>query len=422
MPYEDEQVPALLEDTNRLLGKIDNVLEENEDDFRPSEISVSDEQTQNESAEKRGFFGVIGKKSREAGKWVSETAREGAEGAKKIASALRQNPELRKEIASKLEVGAERWLSLKGGGDILKAFAGKGDIASLARGMFEKSGEIKSAQEKVEMYGTVIEAHRKEFEDSVKMNRFNRVLELLGKNEEEIAEITKDGYNNDLYLQYKHALEAAGTYIVWARQGEENSDKLKETKARIESKHRADPEKNEITVKVLILEDGRNDVFRKGLKQGKEVIQEKITEEKRGKHTRVNRDQQEIVRRVLATIAAHSENRVKDTREVMKANVEGVVNAWDEWRDLGNFGATAMGRIELRAVFAMLTRIGKGAHEAIKTRELKSISLITFATISFTAFLWVLHGIHNHDNAIIFANTITFICAITISLLKIKRR
>ena len=375
LPYEDEQVPALLEDTNRLLGKIDNVLEENEDDFRPSEISVSDEQTQNESAEKRGFFGVIGKKSREAGKWVSETAREGAEGAKKIASALRQNPELRKEIASKLEVGAERWLSLKGGGDILKAFAGKGDIASLARGMFEKSGEIKSAQEKVEMYGTVIEAHRKEFEDSVKMNRFNRVLELLGKNEEEIAEITKDGYNNDLYLQYKHALEAAGTYIVWARQGEENSDKLKETKARIESKHRADPEKAGAPVKVLIIEDGRNDVFRKGLEQWKKEDIQKITEEKRGKHTRVNRDQQEIVRRVLATIAAHSENRVKDTREVMKANVEGVVNAWDEWRDLGNFGATAMGRIELRAVFAMLTRIGKGAHEAIKTRERDAITL-----------------------------------------------
>ena len=60
--------------------------------------------------------------------------------------------------------------------------------------------------------------------------------------------------------------------------------------------------------------------------------------------------------------------------------------------------------------------------KAIKTRELKSISLITFATISFTAFLWVLHGVHNKDNAIIFANTITFLCAITITSLKLLRK
>ena len=59
---------------------------------------------------------------------------------------------------------------------------------------------------------------------------------------------------------------------------------------------------------------------------------------------------------------------------------------------------------------------------AIRTRDLKSISLITFFTISFTAFLWVLHGVHNKDNAIIFANTITFLCAITITSLKLLRK
>ncbi len=363
---------------NGVIDNINEALQANAEDIETSKIISGPEQDepvqQKESAEKRGFFGAFGRKSKEAGKWVSETAREGAEGVKKIASALRQNPELRKEIASKLEVGAERWLSLKGGADILKAFAGKGDLASLVRGMFEKSGEIHRAQEKVEMYGTVIEEHRKEFKDFVQMNRFKRVLEFLGKNEEERAEITKDGYNNDLYLQYKQELESAGTYIVWARHGHENADKLKETKARVESRHIADAEKAGVTIRVLIENDGRNDVFREELKKRKEDI-ENITKEKRGKHTRVNRANQEIVGRTLATIAAHSENRETETARVMKANIEGTVNAWDETRDIVNTALTSIGRVELRAASGILTRIGKGAHEALKTRERDEVTL-----------------------------------------------
>ncbi len=372
-----EGVGDLLESTDDLLGKIDDVLKEDKEvDLEASEASYEPEQNepdQKESAKKRGFFGEIWRKSREAGQWVSETAREGAEGAKKIASALRQNSELRKEIAKKLEVGAERWLSLKGGGDILKAFVGKGDLASLVKGMFEKSGEIERAQTQVEGYGKIIEAHRKEFKDQVQMTRMERVLQLLGKSKEESAEITKQGYNEDVYRQYKQELEKTGTYIVWAQQGHENDDKLKETKARIESNHRADQEKAGVP-RVLIENDNRNDVFREELKKRKEDI-ENITKEKRGKHTRVNRDQQPIVRRVLATIAAHSENRETETARVMKANVEGTVNAYDETRDIVNTFLTAIGRVELRAASGILTRIGKGAHEALKTRERDEITL-----------------------------------------------
>lgn len=59
---------------------------------------------------------------------------------------------------------------------------------------------------------------------------------------------------------------------------------------------------------------------------------------------------------------------------------------------------------------------------AIRAKNLKSISLTTFSLTSLTAFLWILYGAHIHDVAIIFANTITFVCAITIVLLKIKRK
>ncbi|MGH7203824.1 MAG: SemiSWEET family sugar transporter [Candidatus Levyibacteriota bacterium] len=58
---------------------------------------------------------------------------------------------------------------------------------------------------------------------------------------------------------------------------------------------------------------------------------------------------------------------------------------------------------------------------ALRTKNLKGISLATFSLTSINAFLWVLYGIHLKDVAIIFANAIAFICAVTIVSLKLKK-
>ena len=60
------------------------------------------------------------------------------------------------------------------------------------------------------------------------------------------------------------------------------------------------------------------------------------------------------------------------------------------------------------------------ALKAIKSKNLKGVSQTTFLIVSITAFLWMLYGIHLHDIPIIFANVITFICAFTITLVKLK--
>ncbi|MCC7022642.1 MAG: hypothetical protein IT338_07435 [Thermomicrobiales bacterium] len=61
------------------------------------------------------------------------------------------------------------------------------------------------------------------------------------------------------------------------------------------------------------------------------------------------------------------------------------------------------------------------AWSAIRASDLKSVSLLTFATISFTTFLWVMYGTHIGDTAVVFANGITCLCAVTISLMKIRK-
>jgi MtN3 and saliva related transmembrane protein len=57
---------------------------------------------------------------------------------------------------------------------------------------------------------------------------------------------------------------------------------------------------------------------------------------------------------------------------------------------------------------------------AIKADELKGISLTTFLIISFTTLLWMLYGIHLEDIAIIVANGIACLCALTVSFMKIR--
>jgi MtN3 and saliva related transmembrane protein len=60
------------------------------------------------------------------------------------------------------------------------------------------------------------------------------------------------------------------------------------------------------------------------------------------------------------------------------------------------------------------------ARNAIQADELKGISLTTFLIISFTTLLWMLYGIHLEDIAIIAANGIACLCALTVSLMKIR--
>ncbi|MGI8420212.1 MAG: SemiSWEET family sugar transporter [Candidatus Levyibacteriota bacterium] len=59
--------------------------------------------------------------------------------------------------------------------------------------------------------------------------------------------------------------------------------------------------------------------------------------------------------------------------------------------------------------------------KALRTKNLKGVSLATFSLTSINAFLWVLYGFHLHDVAIIFANFIAFLFAITIVSLKLKK-
>ena len=73
----------------------------------------------------------------------------------------------------------------------------------------------------------------------------------------------------------------------------------------------------------------------------------------------------------------------------------------------------------LAAVLSAIQLIPQ-ARNAIKADELKGISLTTFSIISFTTMLWLVYGIHLEDIAIIVANAIACLCALTVSLLKIR--
>jgi uncharacterized protein with PQ loop repeat len=73
----------------------------------------------------------------------------------------------------------------------------------------------------------------------------------------------------------------------------------------------------------------------------------------------------------------------------------------------------------LAAVLSAVQLIPQARH-AIKAEELKSISLTTFLIISVTTLLWMVYGIHLEDLAIIGANGIACLCALTVSLMKIR--
>ena len=59
--------------------------------------------------------------------------------------------------------------------------------------------------------------------------------------------------------------------------------------------------------------------------------------------------------------------------------------------------------------------------QTVKSKELSGVSLLSFGTITITACMWLIYGIHLKDFAIIFANLIALICALTIVSTKLKR-
>lgn len=74
----------------------------------------------------------------------------------------------------------------------------------------------------------------------------------------------------------------------------------------------------------------------------------------------------------------------------------------------------------LAAVLSAIQLIPQ-AWNAIKAQDLSSISLPSFLLISLTTCLWAAYGLHLADPAIIFANGIGFLCAITVSLMKWRK-
>ena len=58
----------------------------------------------------------------------------------------------------------------------------------------------------------------------------------------------------------------------------------------------------------------------------------------------------------------------------------------------------------------------------IKTRDTQSLSLTMYSLFTLGVFCWMLYGVYIANNAIIFANTITFILAASILSFKIYNK
>lgn len=84
-------------------------------------------------------------------------------------------------------------------------------------------------------------------------------------------------------------------------------------------------------------------------------------------------------------------------------------------------GARVWGLVAALAAVLSAIQLIPQAWNAIRARDLASISLPSFLLISLTTCLWAAYGIHLGDLAIIFANGIGFVCAATVSLMKLKK-
>ncbi|MCX7996568.1 MAG: SemiSWEET family transporter [Patescibacteria group bacterium] len=58
----------------------------------------------------------------------------------------------------------------------------------------------------------------------------------------------------------------------------------------------------------------------------------------------------------------------------------------------------------------------------VREKNSKGISRTTFRMITLSSSLWLIHGVNRLDFAIIFANSITFICAVTVLSLHSKNK
>lgn len=59
--------------------------------------------------------------------------------------------------------------------------------------------------------------------------------------------------------------------------------------------------------------------------------------------------------------------------------------------------------------------------KTVQSKDLTGVSLLAFSIISLTALLWLLYGLHLNNTALIFANSISLICAVVIVIMKLKR-
>ena len=59
--------------------------------------------------------------------------------------------------------------------------------------------------------------------------------------------------------------------------------------------------------------------------------------------------------------------------------------------------------------------------KTVQSKDLTGVSLLAFSIISLSALLWLFYGLHLNNTALIFANSISLICAAIIVLLKLKR-
>ena len=79
--------------------------------------------------------------------------------------------------------------------------------------------------------------------------------------------------------------------------------------------------------------------------------------------------------------------------------------------------------VAVAAVAAVLSAVQliPQAWNAVRARDLSAVSLPSFALISFTTFLWALYGWHLQDVAIVASNGVAFLCALTVTAMKVAK-
>lgn len=79
--------------------------------------------------------------------------------------------------------------------------------------------------------------------------------------------------------------------------------------------------------------------------------------------------------------------------------------------------------VAVAAVAAVLSAVQliPQAWNALRAPDLSAVSLSSFALISTTTFLWAAYGWHLQDVAIVASNGVAFVCAVTVTAMKVIR-